>query len=79
MRMLLKMSPRLAIFFSIIVTSVHAVTGNFPEIMFGLGGIERHAQARFVNALYAAPNWQTNASGGCTWRDVLQPQVNTEG
>jgi hypothetical protein len=69
----------LAVFSAIAVVTVHAVTGNFPEIQLGLSGISRHGQARFANALYMAPNWQTNASGGWTWRDVLQPQVDTKG
>lgn len=54
-------------------------SGIFPETQVGLGGVVRYGHVRFANALYMAPEWQTNYMSGWNWHTVYAPQLNPEG
>jgi len=56
-----------------------AAASMFPEIQVGLGGVVRYGHARFANALYMAPVWQTNYASGWNWHTVYAPQLNVDG
>ncbi|NLF38440.1 cadherin-like domain-containing protein [bacterium] len=60
------------------VSSLHAAHG-YPEVQLGLGGIARHGQVRFANALYTAGEWVTNASKWSSWKKILEPQLDANG